>query len=266
LADFVPNEIDARFFRERASKHLAINVSGISKRYGAKQILTDINIQISEGERVALIGPNGAGKSTLLKCLVGQEIFDHGEIATLGTSLRAKQPVALLKNLRRSVGFVFQTHSLVGRLSALSNVVHGFMGERGSWRASTHHLAPYSWRLKALRSLGDVQLQDFCEQRVDELSGGQAQRVAIARAMVRDPRLLIADEPSASLDPAAGEDIMKLFSDLSQKNQTTLLFTTHDIQHARSYSDRIIALQQGKVFWTGPSNLFDPDLSAALFR
>ncbi|NBT41685.1 MAG: ATP-binding cassette domain-containing protein [Alphaproteobacteria bacterium] len=250
----------------RASENIAVHVADFCKEYANKRILTDINVQILVGERVALIGPNGAGKSTLLKCIVGQENFGQGRIKTLGTSLSSKQSAVSLRNLRRSVGFVYQTHSLVGRLSALSNVIHGFMGDAGSWRASTHHLAPHAWRVKAIETLGNVHLREFAEQRVDKLSGGQAQRVAIARAMVRNPKLLIADEPAASLDPAAGEYIMQLFSDLSEKNNTTLLFTTHDIEHARSYAHRIIALQKGQIYWSGPSNEFDHDLSARLFR
>jgi phosphonate transport system ATP-binding protein len=154
--------------------------------------------------------------------------------------------------MRRQTGFVFQKHCLVRRRTALSNVIHGLFGEPGSWRAFAHSLAPLEWRNRAMQALADVDLDHKAMERADALSGGQQQRVAIARALVRRPRLLIADEPAASLDPVSGHNVMALFSDLCRTQGITLLYTSHDMDHAMDHADRIVALRGGKVFFDRP--------------
>lgn len=216
-------------------------------------VLRGVSIKVSEGERVALIGSNGCGKSTLLKCLIGLHPLTGGEASVLGQTF-TKAPDANQRNaIRKSTGFVFQKHCLVRRRSVLSNVIHGMLGSEGSWRGFSQSLAPQAWREAAMKALEEVNLAEFADRRADALSGGQQQRVAIARALVRQPKLLIADEPAASLDPVAGSDVMELFTKLCQHRRITLLFTSHDMDHARAFSDRTIALRQGRVFIDRPS-------------
>ena len=244
--------------RDGVSASTVISTSGLGKSYANGQaVFAGLKIDIKADQRVALIGSNGAGKSTLLKCLVGLLPLSDGEIMTLGETFRSKPSAAQLQRLRRQIGFVFQNHGLVGRQSVLTNVVQGKLGLPGGWRAWHHSLAREDWREEAMAVLAEVRLADKASSRADQLSGGQAQRVAIARALVRKPKLLIADEPAASLDPAVGREIMTIFSDLAAEHGITLVYTTHDMEHALNYSDRIIALKAGKVHFDLPTALVD---------
>lgn len=241
-----PSVVEAR--RPDAPRPCVVETDGLLKSYGGSKLVLDrVCISLAEGDTVALIGANGAGKSTLLKALIGLNSIDAGSVTMFGQRFE-KRPGRLQQAvIRRQIGFVFQNHGLVRRLSALSNVVHGKLGLPGSWRAWHHAIAPAGWRAEALAALEAVQLADKALSRVDQLSGGQAQRVAIARALVRKPRLFIADEPAASLDPAAGHDVMRAFAGIAEKTRTTLLFTTHDMEHALSYARRVVALRNGRV-------------------
>ncbi|WP_291297864.1 phosphonate ABC transporter ATP-binding protein [Elioraea sp.] len=225
---------------------VAIAATGIAKRFGAgPAVLEDVDLTVHRGEAVALIGANGAGKSTLLRCLLRLVEPDAGEVLVLGERIGALSPRAL-RRVRTRVGFVFQKHNLVPRLSVLSNVVHGALGRAGL--AAMHHAtAPATLRAEALASLDRVGLAHLARQRADTLSGGQSQRVAIARALMQRPDALFADEPVASLDPAAGEEVMTLFSGLAREAGLTLLFTTHNMAHALGHADRVIGLRAGRI-------------------
>lgn len=216
-------------------------------------VLRDLTLSIQPHERVALIGANGSGKSTLLKCLIGLTPVSAGNITALGQKFERMPTVDQRRRLRRQVGFVFQYHGLVKRLSVLSNVIHGLLGTPGSWRASVQMLAPKTWREAAMEALAAVNLEHKALDRADSLSGGQQQRVAIARAFIRKPRLIIADEPAASLDPSAGRDVMALFSGLARDHGITLLYTSHDMDHALQFSDRIVALKNRAILFDSPS-------------
>lgn len=241
------------------SPKLLIRTTDLKKSYCAeKPILNGVSVDIFEGQTVALIGPNGAGKSTLLKSLVGLHDITGGEIHLFDKEFSKRPTGAHRKEIRQNIGFVFQSHSLVLRLSVLSNVIHGKLGSKGSWRAWNQGLAPEIWRQEALEALDQVQLSHIATSRADQLSGGQQQRVSIARALIRKPKLLIADEPAASLDPAAGHAVMRQMTKLAKSTKTTLVFTSHDMEHAVSYADRVIALKKGKIFFDARSS----DLSA----
>ncbi len=231
-----------------------IRAHDLAKSYpNGRAIFANIGLNIVPRERVALIGSNGVGKSTLLKCLIGLLPSSGGEIVTLGESFRAAPTAAQLQRMRKQIGFVFQHHGLVNRQSVLTNVLQGKLGLPGAWRAWHQSIAKQGWREEAMQALADVRLIEKAGARADALSGGQAQRVAIARALIRRPKLLIADEPAASLDPAAGHDVMRVFSDLTQEHGITLVYTTHDMEHALDYSDRVIALKAGKIFFDRPT-------------
>ena len=228
--------------------------------------LDAVSLDIHEAETVALIGPNGAGKSTLLKSLVGLLPPSSGTVSALGERFSGEPSVAQRRAIRRQIGFVFQDHGLVGRLSALTNVVHGWLGQPGGWRAVHQSTAPGEARQRALSALADVRLEDKARARVDDLSGGQAQRVAIARAVMRKPRLLIADEPAAALDPAAGHEVMRRFVDLANARSLTLVFTSHDMEHALAYADRIVALKGGKLAFDRKRSDVSPQTLRDLFH
>ena len=235
-------------------REFAVSVRGLVKSYGRglPSVLNGVSFEVGEGEIVGLIGANGSGKSTLLRCLAGLHPTSGGDISVLGHRFSGKPPAATLRAIRRQLGFVFQHHSLVGRLSALSNVVQGKLGEPGGWRCWNQALAPDVCRREAIQALARVRLDTLHAVRADRLSGGQSQRVAIARALVRQPRLLIADEPAASLDPAAGEEVMEIFASVARESGATVLFTSHDMDHARRYADRIVALKGGRIVFDLP--------------
>lgn len=239
-------------------------VRGLGKSFGTRRVLDGVDLDVRSGEAVALIGANGTGKSTLLKCLVRLVEPDRGRVDLLGTEVTAIGAGAL-RRLRARVGFVWQRHNLVPRLSALSNVVHGVQSRTsgpGSWLQS---LAPQSVRAEALACLDAVGLADRSTQRADSLSGGQAQRVAIARMLMQRPELVLADEPDASLDPQAGEEVMGMLFDLSRRKGLALIVVSHRLEHAIDFSDRIVGLAGGKTAFDLSSKSADPVALRAFF-
>ncbi len=248
-----------------ASTELA--VTGLSKRYDGEpqNVLRDISFRIGTGERVALLGANGSGKSTLLRCCMRLMEPSSGDVRLFGNDVRQLGRSAL-RGLRSRTGVVFQRHNLVGRLSVLTNVIHGALGRSrhpGTWFQAT---AAQPWRDEAVRCLQEVGMADYTGQRADRLSGGQSQRVAIARTLMQHPQLVFADEPAASLDPAAGEEVMALFSRLIAGHGMTLVFSSHDLDHARRYADRVIALRAGEVVIDRPTAAVDFSQLAGLYQ
>ncbi len=230
-----------------------LEVRGLSKRFGRDvQVLSDVSLAVGTAEAVALIGANGAGKSTLLRCCLRLVEPDAGEIRLLGEDVRALKPKAL-RRLRARVGFVFQRHNLVPRLPVLSNVLHGALARRSGPRAWFHEIAPRALREEAMSCLERVGLAELATRRADQLSGGQSQRVAIARALMQRPQVMFADEPVASLDPAAGEEVMGCFLNLIRRDRLTLLFTTHNLRHALDYGERVVGLRGGRATIDAPA-------------
>ena len=229
-------------------------VRGLRKGYeGGAPVLAGIDFQVPKGQSVALIGANGSGKSTLLRCCMHLIAPDEGVVHLLGHPVGNMNPKAL-RHLRAKVGFVFQKHNLVPRMSALSNVLHGSIARSSFARSWSHSWASTALREEALTCLARVGLSQIAAQRVDKLSGGQSQRVAIARALMQGPRMMMADEPVASLDPSSGEEVMRLFSTLVREEGLTMLFTSHDLSHAIKYADRVIALKHGVIALDAPSS------------
>lgn len=230
-----------------------LRIAGLAKTFeDGTRVLEGVDLEVRPGESVALIGANGAGKSTLLRCALRLIEPTGGRIAFLGDDITA-MPRHRLRRLRARVGFVFQRHNLVSRVSALSNVVHGAQAREFGPRAWCHGLAPKAVREEAMHCLERVGLADIAGRRADRLSGGQSQRVAIARALIQRPRFFIADEPVASLDPAAGEEVMNLFTELLRQDGTSLLYTSHNLVHAVDYADRVVALKGGRVAFNRPA-------------
>jgi phosphonate transport system ATP-binding protein len=233
---------------------LDLAVRGLSKRFGiGAPVLQDVTLAVARGEAVSLIGANGAGKSTLLRTCLRLIEPDAGSVELLGRDVTALAPAAL-RRLRAEVGVVFQRHNLVPRLSVLSNVVHGAQAREAGPRTWFQALAPQPIRAEAMHCLELVGLADLARRRADTLSGGESQRAAIARALMQRPRLMLADEPVASLDPSAGEEVMGLFVDLLRRRRMTLLFTSHNLRHALEYADRVVGLRGGRVELDAPAS------------
>ena len=231
----------------------AITISGLSKSFTpGKAVFANISFDIEPGSIVALLGANGAGKSTLLRCIPRLIAPDTGHIRIFGEEVTAARRE--LRSLRTRLGFVFQKHNLVGRLSALTNVVHGAQARGLGSRAWLQSLAPNGVREEAIHCLARVGLAPMATQRADQLSGGQSQRVAIARALMQHPEIVLADEPAASLDPQAGDEVMQLFASLMREERKTVVFTSHNLEHALAFADRVIALGGGRVMLDSPSS------------
>ena len=215
------------------------------------EVLRGAGFDLHAGEAVALLGANGSGKSTLLRLCLRLIEPDAGEINLLGQDVRAAPPRAL-RALRSRVGFVFQRHNLVPRLSALSNVLHGALFREGL--AALHQAtAPATLRQEALACLDRVGLADLAMRGAGTLSGGQSQRVAVARALMQRAAVLLADEPAASLDPAAGEDVMALLAELAHRDRLAVLFTSHDLDQALRHADRVLGLRGGFMTLAQPA-------------
>jgi len=223
-----------------------LSVRGLAKSFAGTPIFEDVSFDLSRGDAVAIVGANGTGKSTLLRCLPGLIPADRGAITVLGTDVIAARSGAL-RGMRAQMGLVSQKHNLVPRLSVLSNVVQGLLGQRPGIRHWSQSFAPETSRDAAMAALEKVGLAHLATRRADRLSGGQSQRVAIARALVGHRKILIADEPTASLDPAAGEDVMDLFFDLARQEGVTVIFISHNIEHALRYGDRVLGLAEGHL-------------------
>lgn len=244
--------VDASTAKPATTTHLAID--GLAKSFGGgKPVLNRVSLNVTRGEAVALIGANGSGKSTLLRCCLRLIEPDDGTIAILGAPITGLEGRGL-RLLRARVGFVFQRHNLVPRLSALSNVVHGALALGSGPSAWGRFLAPRRLRRDAMDCLDRVGLAEIALRRADQLSGGQSQRVAIARVLMQRPAMILADEPVASLDPAAGEEVMRLFIDLIRRDSITLVFASHHLRHALDFADRVVGLRGGTVAVDRPTS------------
>jgi len=246
----LPTEADrsvaSEFTPSQSPAAIDLSVRGLTKRFGSMEILRDVSFSVAKGSVVALIGANGAGKSTLLRCCLRLSEPDAGSVEILGTQLNGLNHSGLAKT-RSKVGFVFQKHNLCGRLSALSNVVHGVQSRSHGPLSWYQVLAPRAVREEAMEMLQCVGLAHRATSRADQLSGGQSQRVAIARALMQRPQIIFADEPVASLDPTAGEEVMALLISLARERGVTVVFTTHNLRHALDYAERIIGLRAGSI-------------------
>lgn len=223
-----------------------LRIRGLRKAFQGVQVLGGVDLEVRKGEAVALIGANGAGKSTLLRCCLLLVEPDAGELDVLGHDFRALRG-RRLREVRSRIGFVFQRHNLCPRLSVLTNVLHGAMGRAPGVRTWRQSLARQGDREEAMQCLDMVGLAHLAARRADGLSGGQSQRVAIARALMQRPKLMMADEPVASLDPCAGEEVMEVFFRLIREAGLTLVYTSHNLGQALAYSDRLVGLRNGRI-------------------
>ena len=248
--------------------HNVIDVSSVSKNFGrGPLVLKNINLSVEEGEIVALIGASGSGKSTLLRTICGLETAnaDAGSIKLFGgTTQRDGKTTATQRRLRSQVGVIFQQFNLVTRLSLLTNVLVGRLGRIPTWRGLLG-LFPREDKIIALKALERVGMAERAKQRASTLSGGQQQRGAIARALTQGAKLILADEPIASLDPASAERVMETLSKINKEDGVTIVVSLHQIDHAFKHCKRIVALKDGEVAYDGPTSDITPKQIAALY-
>jgi len=218
-----------------------LKLDSVGKAFGGRDAIRDISLTVREHEFVALLGSSGAGKTTLLRCVAGLLDPDHGTVYVAGADVSE-----LRGRARRRVAVIFQQFNLVGRISALANVLAGRLGHVPAWRGITRRFER-SDRLLALECLERVGLLNLAAQRADTLSGGQQQRVAIARALAQQPDIIVADEPVASLDPSNGAGILDLLRGICREEGVSVLCSLHQVHLAQQFADRLVGLANGRV-------------------
>ncbi|MGY6411181.1 MAG: phosphonate ABC transporter ATP-binding protein [Alkalilacustris sp.] len=228
-----------------------LEFQGLTKRFGAKTAVHPITLEIPQGQMVGVIGRSGAGKSTFLRMInrlndpsEGRMLFEGRDI----TALKGRD----LREWRNECAMVFQQFNLVGRLNVLTNVMSGRLFHHGF---ATSMLGVFSARERAfaIQALDRLGMAHTALQQTDTLSGGQQQRVAIARALVQEPRIMLADEPIASLDPLNAKLVMDALRRINQEDGLTVMCNLHTLDTARTYCDRIIGMQDGRVVFDGPA-------------
>lgn len=234
-----------------------LRVNGISKSYRGRIALASISFEIDATESIAVVGPSGSGKTTLLHLLAGIIQPDEGSIALNDIALAALKPGRELASL---VGVIHQQYDLVPHLSVIHNVLAGCLGRWGLLQSLVSLVWPRDvW--VAEWALERVGLTDRIQERASRLSGGEQQRVAIARLLVQDPRIIIADEPVASLDPTRATDLLNLLVQIARESEKTLIASIHSIELARQFFDRLIGLKNGNVEFDLPAE----DVTSAMF-
>ena len=232
-----------------------IQIRGLTKRYGDFEALKGIDLDVAPGEFLVVLGPSGAGKSTLLRCINRLTEPTQGEVRVDGQLVRAD--AASLRALRCQVAMIFQHYNVVPRLSVLKNVLTGRMGSMPSV-ASWLQVFPRKDIEIAHECLRRVALDDKALLRTDTLSGGQKQRVGIARALAQQPKVILADEPVASLDPKTSRTVLNYLKQASRELGISVVCNLHQIDYAREFGERIVGVSGGRiVFEGGPDALSD---------
>ena len=242
-----------------------VEVKSVSKTFSRKakaaggsaihKALDSVSFTMTGPERIALIGPSGSGKSTLLRSISGLHTIDRGEgkVNVLGRAVQSDGRLSGdVRSIRAEMGLIAQQFNLVGRLSLFTNVALGFLGKISGFRG-LFGLWSRDEKQKVMAALDHVGVAAMAGQRANTLSGGQQQRGAIARAIVQGAQIVLADEPVASLDPVTARKVMKLLVDLNERDKVGVIVTLHQVDYAKTYCDRVIALKDGKIVYDGSS-------------
>ncbi len=240
-----------------------LQVQSLGKTFNGKPALQNVRLEIMDGSFVGVIGRSGAGKSTLLRCInrlvdpsAGRILFDGLDV----TSLSGKP----LRDWRAQCGMIFQQFNLAGRLDVMTNVLMGRINSMNTL-SSMLEVWPEAEKLKAVRALAQLDLAELAGQRAESLSGGQQQRVAIARTLVQNPKIILADEPVASLDPRNTRAVMDALKVLNQKSGITVLCNLHSLELARGYCSRLIGMKAGRVVFDGSPEVLTDDAVVDLY-
>ncbi len=249
-----------------------VEVKSISKTFVRKsraagsspvhRALDKVSFTMSRPERIALIGPSGSGKSTLLRSISGLHTIDRGEgtVSVLGRAVQTNGRLSSdVRSIRSQMGMIAQQFNLVGRLSLFTNVALGYLGKISGLRGF-FGMWTSEEKQRVMQALDHVGVATQAGQRANTLSGGQQQRGAIARAIVQGAQIVLADEPVASLDPVTARKVMKLLVDLNERDNVGVIVTLHQVDYAKAYCDRILALKDGKIVYDGTSDGLSDDI------
>lgn len=234
-----------------------LEVEKLTKFYKDVRALSDVSFEVKRGDFVAVIGPSGSGKTTLVRCINRLIDASDGRIRFDKMDMRALQG-AELRHARARIGMIFQHYNLVTRLTVIENVLHGRLGYKTTL-AGILGLYSEKEKEKALEVLGLLGLEDYVYRRCDQLSGGQMQRVGIARALVQDPRMILCDEPIASLDPGSAKIIMDYLRRIQRELGITIVVNIHQVDVARKYAERILGFNKGHLVFDGRPEKLDKD-------
>jgi phosphonate transport system ATP-binding protein len=247
----------------------ALRIHKLNKHFAnGKHALRDITLDIRQGEMVALIGASGSGKSTLLRHVAGLVVADAGEGSLIEIDGQCVQHGGRvhrdIRKVRSQIGFVFQQFNLVDRLPVMANVLVGRLHRMPWWRGLTRWFNPQE-RALAIEALARVGIAECHAQRASTLSGGQQQRAAIARTLVQGAKVVLADEPIASLDPESSRKVMEILARINREDGCTVVVSLHQVDMAMKYCPRVVALHQGQVVYDGASSALTPALLRELY-
>lgn len=223
-----------------------INIKNLNKKFGANEVLRDINLTVEKGEVVAIIGPSGSGKSTLLRCMNLLDVPSKGDVIVDGKNLNVKENI---NNVRAEVGMVFQRFNLFPHMTVIDNITLAPQKIRGLSKSEAESIAR--------DLLGKVGLSDKAEAYPEQLSGGQQQRVAIARALAMKPKVMLFDEPTSALDPEMVSEVLDVMKDLAKEGMT-MVIVTHEMSFAKEVATRVLFVDGGEILEEGtPAEVFD---------
>ena len=225
--------------------------------------LDDVNLTIQDGEFVAIIGRSGAGKSTLLRAVNRMHDISKGTLTVNDTNVSGLRGKAL-RHFRREIGMVLQSFNLVSRTTVIRNVLSARVPEMPFWRVLLGAFRKED-KITALESLDKVGILDKAYIRADQLSGGQQQRVALARTLAQKPKIILADEPVAALDPVTAKQVMEDFVRINKEMGISILLNIHHVELAIEYADRIIGIRAGKIVYDGPSKEVDQTVLDSIY-
>lgn len=240
-----------------------LSVQGLGHRYGGAPVLRGVSFDVMPGEVVAVIGPSGAGKTTLFRATTALLRPDEGHVEVAGRDL-VRLGGNELRQARREIGLIFQHYNLVRRLSAIDNVLVGRLAHLPTWRVLARRPGAEE-RARARECLDRVGLADRADARADTLSGGQQQRVAIARALAQSSRLVLADEPVASLDPASATGVLATLRAVATEHDIAVVCSLHQVELVAGFAHRVIGLRSGQMVLDVPSAEFAPEDRATVY-
>lgn len=240
-----------------------VTVRDLRVAYDEHVVLDGVDLDLRPGEMVALLGSSGSGKSTLMRSLTGFVPVTRGSVRVAGHDV-TNLPRGGLRTLRSDVGQVFQQFHLIPRLSVLTNVLTGALHEAGPVNLVGGFSSAH--RVRAMQLLDRVGIAHKAKDPARSLSGGQQQRVAIARALMQQPKLILADEPVASLDPKLAGSVLRLLRQIATEDGIPVLVSLHVLHLALEHGDRVVGLKQGRVLVSAPTDRLDADALAGLYE
>lgn len=241
-----------------------LRINHLIKRYGnGEPVLKDLNLEVPDESLVSIIGASGAGKSTLLRCINRLVEPTSGSIELNGQELTTLKHKELRKS-RRRIGMIFQGFNLVDRLTVMENVQCGRLGYIPYWRAALRRY-PAEDIERAFHLMERVGIAKYANKRADELSGGERQRIGVVRALMQDPEILLADEPTASLDPVSSRQIMELLQSLADEFKLPVLINIHNVNEAKEFTRRIVGMRFGRLIFDGKPDDLNSDAMDAVY-